>query len=230
MSDLTDRIASEHQPVWSGIVAERAEQAVREQIASEMHKWAAVEEEHGRDSTAEIWREAADIARGRVMRAITIRQPWAWAVIHADKTVENRSRNIAGDYRGPVAIHAGLKIDEAGQHDPLIREAWTGELALAEDLDRPTFYYYVPWRKAFSCGRIIGVADLVDAHYVDGHSERWDAEAERSTTCSPWAHHGPIWHMVFANPRPLACPIPARGQVGLWTLPDDIEQAVRRQL
>lgn len=24
------------------------------------------------------------------MRALTIRQPWAWAVIHAGKTVENR--------------------------------------------------------------------------------------------------------------------------------------------
>ena len=164
------------------------------------------------------------------MRALTIRQPWAWAVIHADKTVENRSRNIAGDYRGPVAIHAGLEIDEAGQHDPLIREAWTGETRLTEDLDRPTFYHDVPWRKAFSYGRVIGVADLADVHYIDGHSERWDAQGEQNATCSPWAHHGPIWHLIFANPRPLTHPIQVRGQLGLWTLPDDIEQAVRRQL
>ena len=79
-------------------------------------------------------------------------------------------------------------------------------------------------------GAQVNATLAIDVHYIDGHSERWDAEAERNTTCSPWAHHGPIWHMVFANPRPLACPIPARGQVGLWTLPDDIEQAVRRQL
>ena len=164
------------------------------------------------------------------MKALTIRQPWAWAVIHAGKTVENRSRNIAGEYRGPVAIHAGLKIDEAGQHDQLIREAWTGETRLSPDPDRPTFCHDVPWRKAFSYGRIIGIADLVDAHYVDGHSERWDAEAEQNATCSPWAHHGPTWHLVFANPRPLAHPIPARGRLGLWTLPDEVEQAVRRQL
>lgn len=45
------------------------------------------------------------------MRALTIRQPWAWAVIHAGKTVENRSRNIAGDYRGLVAIHASTRDD-----------------------------------------------------------------------------------------------------------------------
>ena len=164
------------------------------------------------------------------MKALTIRQPWAWAVIHAGKTVENRSRNIAGDYRGPVAIHAGLKIDEVGQHDQLIREAWTGETRLSPDPDRPTFYHDAPWRKAFSYGRVIGVADLVDVHYIDGHSERCDAQGEQNATCSPWAHHGPIWHLVFANPRPLTHPIPVRGHLGLWTLPDDIEQAVRRLL
>ena len=189
------------------------------------------------------------------MKALTIRQPWAWAVIHAGKTVENRSRNITGDYRGPVAIHAGLKIDEAGQHDQLIREAWTGETRLAVDPDRPTFYHDVPWQKAFSYGRIIGVADLVDVHYA---TDCYDANTKRLTAlynsgpegrkeveampdngcggiigkarfCSLWAHDE-MFHLVFANPRPLTHPIPARGQLGLWTLPDDVEQAVRRQL
>ena len=42
------------------------------------------------------------------MRAMTVRQPHAWAIIHGGKDVENRTRNIAGSYRGPVAIHAGL--------------------------------------------------------------------------------------------------------------------------
>mgnify|MGYP001137357808 FL=1 len=47
------------------------------------------------------------------MRAITVRQPWAWAIVFGQKDVENRSRNIAGRYRGPVAIHAGLRDDDA---------------------------------------------------------------------------------------------------------------------
>ena len=157
------------------------------------------------------------------MRAITIRQPWAWAVIHAGKTVENRSRNIAGGYRGPVAIHASKRDDLS---------AFIASNVLCEAVER-----YLPRRTRgglvdmrepwlLNHGMIIGVADLVDVHYVDGHSERWDAEAERNTTCSPWAHHGPIWHLVFTNPRPLAHPIPARGQLGLWTLPDDVEQEI----
>ena len=44
------------------------------------------------------------------MRALTVRQPWAWAIIHGGKDVENRVRSL-GPYRGPVAIHAGLALD-----------------------------------------------------------------------------------------------------------------------
>ncbi|MBI4604468.1 MAG: ASCH domain-containing protein [Planctomycetes bacterium] len=43
------------------------------------------------------------------MRALTLRQPWAWAIIHAGKNVENRSWNTR--IRGTVAIHAGMGLD-----------------------------------------------------------------------------------------------------------------------
>ncbi|MHC4404130.1 MAG: ASCH domain-containing protein [Planctomycetota bacterium] len=39
------------------------------------------------------------------MKALTICQPWAWAIIHGPKPVENRG--WATKYRGPLAIHAG---------------------------------------------------------------------------------------------------------------------------
>lgn len=41
------------------------EAAVREQIAASCNKLAVVEGEHGRSNYAEIWQEAAEIARGR---------------------------------------------------------------------------------------------------------------------------------------------------------------------
>ena len=44
--------------------------------------------------------------------ALTIRQPWAWAIIHAGKNVENRSWST--DHRGPLVIHAGRRIDPNG--------------------------------------------------------------------------------------------------------------------
>lgn len=49
------------------------------------------------------------------MRILTVRQPWAWAIVHGGKDVENRTRNIAGAYRGPVAIHAGMRFDQSDE-------------------------------------------------------------------------------------------------------------------
>ena len=37
-------------------------------------------------------------------QALSIRQPWAWAIARAGKDMENRSWSTA--YRGPVCIHA----------------------------------------------------------------------------------------------------------------------------
>jgi hypothetical protein len=43
-------------------------------------------------------------------KAISIRQPWAWAILHAGKDIENRSWYTP--VRGRVWIHAGKKIDK----------------------------------------------------------------------------------------------------------------------
>ena len=39
------------------------------------------------------------------MKAITIKQPWAWAIIFAGKDIENRTWHTHD--RGPLLIHAG---------------------------------------------------------------------------------------------------------------------------
>lgn len=46
------------------------------------------------------------------MKALSIRQPWAWCIIHAGKDIENR--NWSTSYRGLVLIHAskGMTRDE----------------------------------------------------------------------------------------------------------------------
>jgi ASCH domain len=43
------------------------------------------------------------------MTALTVRQPWADAIAHQTKRVENRTWKTA--YRGPVLIHAGAALD-----------------------------------------------------------------------------------------------------------------------
>lgn len=157
------------------------------------------------------------------MRVLTVRQPWAGAIIYRGKDVENRSRNIAGGYRGPVAIHVALR------HDYDAVEAHN-EIA-----------GYVDHHSIFGYGKIIGMVDLADAHLADechaasiqnvAHLFRTDRAAfdelpvtgnaggliSRAGYCSPWAEPD-CWHLKLADPRPLRNPIPYRGGLGLRRL------------
>lgn len=142
------------------------------------------------------------------MRALTVRQPWAWQIINQRKDIENRTRNIAGKYRGPVAIHAALKPDQD---------------ALARLPMHPPEWVTGP--RIFDYGVILGVVDLVDVHtpvLLRGRSTCPDL-TEAPWTCSPWAEDDTV-HLVLANPRPI--PLnrqpKCRGQLGLWTPPTDI--------
>lgn len=145
------------------------------------------------------------------MRVLTVRQPWAWAIIHGGKDVENRVRNIAGTYRGPVAIHAGLAIDKISVE--VHRELNAADSRYADKL---------------SAGVIIGVVDLVDVHNPIDVLFAPTADTDGGT-CSPWAEPG-AHHLELASPRPLRTPIPYRGALGLRTLPADVEAAIREQV
>lgn len=193
------------------------------------------------------------------MRILTVRQPWAWAIIHGGKDVENRVRNIAGGYRGPVAIHAGLRYDErtnlgrwpfhAAMENAV--ESAGGEVhggVFTWDLGHPD-----PRRWLHDLGSIIGVVDLVDVHHAGhcyaksidraAHLYRTDREAfdalpvvngsggllSRADYCSPWADETGH-HLVLASPRPLADPIPYKGALGLRRLDDDTTARIREQI
>ncbi|MCP4687042.1 MAG: ASCH domain-containing protein, partial [Desulfobacterales bacterium] len=46
------------------------------------------------------------------MKALSIRQPWAWLIANGYKDIENRSWRTS--FRGEFLIHAGKKFDGAG--------------------------------------------------------------------------------------------------------------------
>jgi hypothetical protein len=46
------------------------------------------------------------------MKAFTVRQPWAWALVMGYKDVENRSRRT--NHRGPILVHAAKQMDPEG--------------------------------------------------------------------------------------------------------------------
>ncbi len=131
------------------------------------------------------------------MKAITVRQPWAWAIMHAGKDVENRSRNIAGTYRGLLVIHQGKRPIPASDpgRDLILR--LTGRLPLIED--------------PRTLGAALGIVELVDV--VPPHP--------RCSYCTPWAEER-CWQLELRKPRWFPEPIPYRGQLGLWEFPQHL--------
>lgn len=59
---------------------------------------------------------------------LTVKQPWAWAIIHAGKDVENRSRPIR--YRGRLLIHAGKGYAPEG-------DEWLRRMGIEPPVDLP---------------------------------------------------------------------------------------------
>ncbi|WP_029554815.1 ASCH domain-containing protein [Xanthobacter sp. 91] len=88
------------------------------------------------------------------MKALSIRQPWAWCILHG-KPVENR--NWWTSYRGPLDIHAakGMTRDE---YEECRDFAASLGLALPPMADLPR-------------GGIVGRAKLVDC--VTSHPSPW---------------------------------------------------------
>jgi hypothetical protein len=146
------------------------------------------------------------------VKAITVHQPWAWAIAFGGKDVENRRRTL-GPYTGRLALHAGALWSSVGAADPRVAQAW---------LDRHGVAF--PDEALVPAGVVFAVVDLVGTHVV-----------ERGCCTSPWAdtHYANRLigaHLELANPRVLERPVAARGQLGLWNLRGAAEAAVLAQL
>lgn len=131
--------------------------------------------------------------------ALSIRQPWAWAIISAGKDIENRDWSTR--FRGPVCIHAAKGMAEA-EYNGFIRTIH------AVSLSRPfPSGETVPSPAALARGGIIGTAEIVDC-----------VEASES----PWffGRYG----FVLCNARPVEF-IPVKGALGFFDWRKQLEQA-----
>lgn len=144
------------------------------------------------------------------MKALTVRQPWAWAIINYGKDVENRTRRTT--HRGLLAIHASLTFDTDAWQGPLFAESVRGRLL-----------GHLP--RVEGGGVVIGVVDVVGCHYDTASP---DDHCPGGCVSNPWSQRD-TWHWVLSNPRPLAEPIPYRGRLGIFTLPGDIAAAIHAQ-
>lgn len=125
------------------------------------------------------------------MKALSISQPWAWLIVNAGKTIENRKWTT--QYRGPFLIHAAK-----GMTAEVYRKAWlfayeVGGQQLAREIP--------PWSD-LERGGIVGMAQLLDVL--------------RPTECPQYS-----WHMagqygfVLGDVQPLPF-VPCKGQLRFW--------------
>lgn len=91
------------------------------------------------------------------MKALSIRQPWAWLILHAGKDIENR--DWPTHVRGRFLIHAGKTMRRA-DYD----EAVDFAQQVAPHIDVPTF-------DDLPRGGFVGMAELVRC--TDSHHSPW---------------------------------------------------------
>jgi hypothetical protein len=140
------------------------------------------------------------------MKAIALTQPWATLVIVGAKRLETRPWRTR--HRGRIAIHASLAFPDAARllctREP-VRAALLRALGHARWADLP-------------CGALLGTVELLDCWPGDDVDLNALPEEERAL-----GDFGPgRWVWELGDPRPLAEPIPFRGRLGLFDVPDDL--------
>ena len=141
------------------------------------------------------------------MKALSVQQPWIDAIVCGPKAVENRTWRPSRDIYGQdIALHASQRFDKHAVFPP-------GCLWMA-----------LPECRDFT-GRLGAV---LAAAALSGYHDARDCVRPDGTYCTPWSQPG-CWHWEIMEVRPLAEPVPCKGALGLWRLPEDVEAAVREQ-
>jgi hypothetical protein len=135
-----------------------------------------------------------------VLRVLTVRQPWAGAIAHLGKDIENRPQRWA--YRGPVLIHAAQHEATDEVYDQLAAMmGWPESHLLGERWTR---------------GKIIAITEVVDCVELDtpddGPALMSVPGRQRRYPVSLW-FSGPYGY-VLRNTQPLM-PTPYTGGLGL---------------
>ncbi|WP_341531491.1 ASCH domain-containing protein (plasmid) [Nostoc sp. UHCC 0302] len=111
------------------------------------------------------------------MKAISVRQPWAWGIIYSTKDIENRGWPI--NYRGDILIHAAKKCTKKEYESASIFCQSMG--------------VFIPELKSLRRGQVIGVVTIVDCQFsqvADGWGMpgqyHWQLENPREITPIPY--------------------------------------------
>lgn len=128
------------------------------------------------------------------MLAISVRQPWAWAIVYAGKPIENRTWRTS--HRGRLLIHAAKGMSQEEYDD--FRDFYEMVIVASNPLVAPPLLAF----DKLARGGIVGCGTLTDC--VRQHP-------------SPW-FSGP-YGFVLADVEPVPFR-PYRGRLQLFDVPD----------
>lgn len=170
--------------------------------------------------------------------ALTVRNPWAWAIWQAAtdpraKLIENRGAVMVKlSYRGPLYIHAGWAWSDRGQFDARVMRLAAGADPADEShpgafVPRPAGTKHriapetppsahgmlepFPW--PVYGGGIIARADLVDIHLAAGCCKPWGEDVYENADGS---FTDQVAHLVLERVVQVKPPVKASGSLGLW--------------
>lgn len=135
------------------------------------------------------------------MKALSIRQPWAWLIVNGHKDIENRTWRTS--FRGRVLIHAskGMTRDEYDD--------------VRYFLDDKGIDITLPARDTLERGGVVGIATITDCIHPGTRSSPWHMEDQYG------------FGIVAAKPMPF---VPCKGALGFFDAPHDALTALRSSM
>lgn len=136
--------------------------------------------------------------------ALSVRQPWCWAILHGGKDVENRdwSRSNPGlKFRGRALLHSSMRFDKDDVESIRDIVAALGRDPGGVPDPRPDLAPDHP-EQPYPTGGIVGAMNVTDVVH---------------RSASPW-FFGP-YGLVLANAQPLPFR-PFKGRLGFFPVPD----------
>ncbi|WP_336346556.1 ASCH domain-containing protein [Pseudomonas monsensis] len=129
------------------------------------------------------------------MKALSIRQPWAWLILHGGKDIENRSWHTK--FRGRFLVHASASCT---------RKQWSEAVSFALKAGLINHPAEVPPINELLLGGIVGTVELVDS--TDTSDSRWYM-GEKA--------------FLLRDPKPMTF-TPLKGRLNFFDVPDGLVQ------
>ena len=133
------------------------------------------------------------------MKILTIRQPWATAIMQLGKDVENRTWTTK--YRGKLFIHAGYYKPTELDFENLINTIPNFTLKSIQTINNINYIR----------GAILGYVTLTDI--VNNSSSKWAIEGQN--------------HWLLTNPVLLKIPVYCSGKQGLWKPDNKLKNLIK---